>query len=102
MVRCTYQRITRTRFTVRAASHGSSKAFDPNIERLLSRSRTCNEDDDRAAVRLRWIGLRWSGEHTERRTVDIVRVANGRAVEHWAAAAPDRKNGWSPRFTAFE
>jgi ketosteroid isomerase-like protein len=40
---------------------------------------------DRAAARLRWLGLRRSGESVDRQTIDIVRVENGKAVEHWGA-----------------
>jgi ketosteroid isomerase-like protein len=41
--------------------------------------------DDRAVARIRWRGRRRDGEHIDRETIDIVRVANGRAVEHWGA-----------------
>ncbi len=41
------------------------------------------EQEDRVAVRLRWLGRRPSGEIDERETLDIIRMVNGRAVEHW-------------------
>jgi len=41
------------------------------------------EAGDRVAVRLRWLGTQPSGQVDERQTIDIVRVASGRAVEHW-------------------
>lgn len=39
--------------------------------------------EDRAVARIRWRGRRRSGEIVDRETIDIVRVADGRAVEHW-------------------
>lgn len=39
--------------------------------------------EDRVAVRLRWVGTKPSGEVDERETIDIVRVVDGQAVEHW-------------------
>ena len=39
--------------------------------------------EDRAAARLRWRGTRPSGELVERETLEIVRIAEGVAVEHW-------------------
>ncbi|HEX7133003.1 MAG TPA: ester cyclase [Iamia sp.] len=41
------------------------------------------EGPDRAAARIAWRGVRATGEITERETIDIVRVEDGRAVEHW-------------------
>lgn len=41
------------------------------------------EGEDRAAARLVWSGLRRTGEGTRRQTLDIVRVKDGRAIEHW-------------------
>jgi len=38
---------------------------------------------DRATARLRWRGNRPEGEVVERETIEIVRVENGKAVEHW-------------------
>jgi ketosteroid isomerase-like protein len=43
--------------------------------------------DDRAVARIRWRGRRHDGEEVDRETIDIVRVADGRAVEHWGARA---------------
>jgi predicted ester cyclase len=40
-------------------------------------------EDDRVVARLRWHGTRPTGEHVDRETIDIVRFAGGRAVEHW-------------------
>jgi predicted SnoaL-like aldol condensation-catalyzing enzyme len=31
------------------------------------------------------LGLRRSGESVDRQTIEIVRVENGKAVEHWGA-----------------
>jgi predicted SnoaL-like aldol condensation-catalyzing enzyme len=40
-------------------------------------------EGDRAVVRIRWRGVLNDGRRVERETIDIVRVADGRAVEHW-------------------
>jgi predicted SnoaL-like aldol condensation-catalyzing enzyme len=40
---------------------------------------------DRAVARIRWRGRRRGGEVVDRETIDIVRVADSRAVEHWGA-----------------
>lgn len=45
------------------------------------------EGPDRAVARIEWSGTRPSGEVVSRQTIDIVRVADGRAVEHWGAQA---------------
>ncbi len=42
---------------------------------------------DRAVARISWRGRRHDGEKVDRETIDIVRVAEGRAVEHWGARA---------------
>ena len=42
---------------------------------------------DRAVARIRWQGRRPDGEYVDRQTIDIIRVENGRAVEHWGARA---------------
>lgn len=43
--------------------------------------------EDRAVARIHWRGRRRSGENVDRETIDIVRVVDGRAVEHWGARA---------------
>lgn len=40
-------------------------------------------EGDRVAVRLRWHGNQSDGKKIDRETIDIVRFAKGRAVEHW-------------------
>ena len=40
---------------------------------------------DRAVARIRWRGRLRGGDAVETETIDIVRVAAGRAVEHWGA-----------------
>lgn len=42
---------------------------------------------DRAVARIRWTGRRRDGENVDRETIDVVRVHDGRAVEHWGARA---------------
>jgi predicted SnoaL-like aldol condensation-catalyzing enzyme len=44
-------------------------------------------DEDRAVARIRWRGRQHCGEVVQRETIDIVRVVQGRAVEHWGARA---------------
>ena len=41
-------------------------------------------DGDKVAARLRWIGTR-RGRTVERETIEILRIQDGRAVEHWGA-----------------
>jgi SnoaL-like domain len=41
-------------------------------------------DEERAAVRLRWSGVDQAGVVT-RETLDMLRFANGRLVEHWGS-----------------
>lgn len=45
------------------------------------------EAPDRVAARLLWKGRRPSGEEAEREGLDIIRVQNGRAVEHWGGSS---------------
>lgn len=40
---------------------------------------------DRAVARIRWRGRRQDGQEVDRQTIDIVRVVDGRAAEHWGA-----------------
>ena len=40
-------------------------------------------EDDRVVARLFWHGTRPTGEPFNRETIDIVRFAGGRAIEHW-------------------
>ena len=42
-------------------------------------------EGDRVVVRLHWHGVQPDGEKSDRETIDIVRFANGQAVEHWGA-----------------
>ncbi len=51
--------------------------LDVRVEDLLV-------DGDRVAARLRWTGAR-SGRRFERETIDILRIKDGKAVEHWGA-----------------
>ena len=50
------------------------------------------EGVDRAAARLRWLRVSAAGERTERETLDIVRIRDRKAVEHWARAALPKCN----------
>ena len=40
---------------------------------------------ERAAARLRWHHRNADGTVVERETIDVVRCADGKAVEHWGA-----------------
>jgi predicted SnoaL-like aldol condensation-catalyzing enzyme len=51
-------------------------ALQVDIEELIA-------EGDRVVARLRWRGTQSTGERVERETIDVVRVANGQAVEHW-------------------
>ncbi len=62
--------------TVVAAARGGCRALDVTIEDLIAA-------DDRAAARLRWRCTRPSGEVVERETLEIVRISDGKALEHW-------------------
>ena len=42
-------------------------------------------DEERAAVRLRWYGVNRAGVVVTRETLDMLRFANGRLVEHWGS-----------------
>ena len=41
--------------------------------------------DDRAAARLQWYGTRLDGDVVRRETIEIIRIEQGKAVEHWGA-----------------
>jgi uncharacterized glyoxalase superfamily protein PhnB len=60
---------------VGAARDGYSK-LEVTVEDLISGT-------ERAAARLRWQGLRRSGEPVDRETLEIVRITDDRAIEHW-------------------
>jgi predicted SnoaL-like aldol condensation-catalyzing enzyme len=61
-------------------NHAEYEHQEISIEELFGVS-------DRAVARIRWRGRRRDGEKVDRETIDIVRVADGRAVEHWGARA---------------
>jgi len=42
-------------------------------------------DEEKAAVRLRWYGVNQAGVVVTRETLDMLRFANGRLVEHWGS-----------------
>ncbi|MCA1707057.1 MAG: ester cyclase, partial [Actinobacteria bacterium] len=59
-----------------AAARDGHQSLTVTIEDLITYH-------DRAAARLRWLGVRTSGEPVERETLEIVRIEDGRAIEHW-------------------
>lgn len=38
---------------------------------------------NRVVGRLRWRGARLSGQQADHQTIEIIRVGEGRAIEHW-------------------
>ncbi|MGZ6987253.1 MAG: ester cyclase [Ilumatobacteraceae bacterium] len=40
-------------------------------------------EGDKVVARIEWRGTRSTGEIEQRETIDIVRVVNGKAAEHW-------------------
>jgi predicted ester cyclase len=42
-------------------------------------------EDDRVAARINWQGVSADGRMLERETIDIIRVVEDKAVEHWGA-----------------
>jgi predicted SnoaL-like aldol condensation-catalyzing enzyme len=42
-------------------------------------------EDDRVAARINWQGVSADGRMLERETIDIIRVVDDKAVEHWGA-----------------
>jgi hypothetical protein len=66
------------------AARGSLGSLVVSVEDLFS-------DGDRAVARLRWRGTDAAGALVERETIDIVRVADGSAVEHWGAECWSRR-----------
>jgi ketosteroid isomerase-like protein len=74
-----------------AAARAAYRTLDVTVEDLVV-------TDDRAVARLRWRGTRPSGEHVERETREIIRIDEGKAVEHWggpplAAGPPNQAQG---------
>ena len=61
-----------------ATSHAGYEQQDVTIKDIFA-------TPDRAVARIRWQGRRPNGERVDRETIDIIRVENGRAVEHWGA-----------------
>jgi predicted ester cyclase len=57
-------------------ARGGLVSLDVVIEDLIA-------GDDRVAARLLWQGTRTNGEQEQRETIDIVRVADVLAIEHW-------------------
>ena len=42
-------------------------------------------DEEKAAVRLRWYGVNQAGVVVTRETLDMLRFADGRLIEHWGS-----------------
>jgi len=71
----------------RLVVHAANRSTKPeiSIEDLIA-------DETRAVARLRWRFVEAAeGSSTERETIEIVRIQNGRAVEHWGAEAWSRR-----------
>lgn len=61
--------------SVVAAARAGFEALDVTVEDLIT-------GNDRAAARLQWIGVGHDGNLT-RQTLEIIRIEDGMAVEHW-------------------
>lgn len=64
--------------SVVAAARSGYESLEVSIDDLIGGA-------DRTAARLRWVGVRPGGQTEERQTIEIVRVEDGRAAEHWGA-----------------
>ena len=62
-----------------AAARTGYQVLEVIIEDLIS-------EGDRAAARIRWRGVRNSGETVDRQTLDMVRIQHRKAIEHWGAS----------------
>lgn len=62
--------------TVVTAARRGCAVLDVTVEDLI-------EQADRAAARLRWVCVRATGESAERTTLEMVRIQDGLAIEHW-------------------
>ena len=65
--------------SVVAAARLGFEALDVTVEDLIT-------GRDRAAARLQWSGVLPGGKVT-RQTLEIVRIENGMAVEHWGGGS---------------
>lgn len=57
-------------------ARGTFKDLQIDIKDLIA-------DGNKVVARLWWYGVGPTGKKVDRETIDIVRFANGRAVEHW-------------------
>ena len=62
--------------TVVTVARSGFDALEVVVEDLI-------EQADRAAARLRWHGTPKSGKPFQRETIEIIRVQDGLAIEHW-------------------
>jgi hypothetical protein len=67
------------------AARSTYTTLDVWAEDLLS-------DGDRAVARIRWRGVLPTGIVVDRETIDIVRVADGLAAEHWGCRVWSRQS----------
>jgi SnoaL-like polyketide cyclase len=54
-------------------------------------------DEEKAAVRLLWYGVNQAGVVVLRETLDLLRFANGRLIEHWGSQLFRREEQRPPR-----
>ncbi len=67
---------------------GFARVVRTNDDRFVRQTVTIQDlfgVDDRAVARLRWQGHRHDGKNVDRETIDLIRIADGQAVEHWGA-----------------
>lgn len=58
-----------------------------DFSELEARPEDVITENDRVVARIRWSGVLADGTIKTRETIDIIHVADGRAVEHWGAEA---------------
>ena len=66
--------------TVVSAARGGFESLEVIVEDLV-------ESEDQAVARLRWKGVRRSGESEDRETIEWIRVRGEVAVEHWGGSS---------------
>ena len=59
-------------------AHNSLKTLIVTIEDLFAES-------DKVAARLQWHSVDLTGAEVNRETIDILRIENGKVIEHWGA-----------------
>lgn len=53
------------------------------------------EESEKSVARIEWVGELRDGKTRRRETIDIIRVRDGKAIEHWGALSTDKVIGAS-------